>query len=370
MSAPGTPARGRNDPPPNFDEESALIRNEVIVTRQLTNEHRLIRFAVGKRWGLTRSVADYLRAIQPRYEPELIARWCAGGHVTVDGVAATYEQLIKTGQIVELRAALPPADPTFRVPPLTLLYEDEFLAVAAKNPGQLAHQAGKIMTGTLLNQLQDRIIARGGDANDVRLVNRIDRDTSGLVLISYRLDVHVTLSDALSVRGLGDRGIHKEYQALAHGVPTPAAGHWLEPLGPDDRPTVRRIVRADGQACDTEYQVEESTPADVAGASAFSRLRLTLHSGRQHQIRVHAAHHGCPLIGDWVYGSPCAELPGQALHAAVLAFTHPITGDALRVEAPLPTAFTALWARLRAGGTPTTLALNATQRSKLGMAET
>lgn len=322
----------------------------------LTSAYREVAFTVGKRLVEGTDLANYVRALCPRYELEFVHRWCAQQHCTVDGVVVTGDQALVSGQRVILHVPLPPPDPTYIVPPLRFVWCDEHLAIVDKPPGHLAHQAGQIMTGTLLNQLQDWALANGRDPREVRLVNRIDRDTSGIVLVSWHLTAHVALS-----RALEGRALHKEYLALCHGRPDPAAGDWREPLGPGDPISIAHVVRPDGKASHTEYHV-----LDTAGAR-FSLLRLVLHTGRQHQIRIHAAHHGCPLIGDWVYGTPCAELSGQALHAAALSGAHPITGEAMRWEAPLPTVFSALWQRLAAGGEPTASELNDVQRGKLGL---
>ena len=133
-------------------------------------------------------------------------------------------------------------------------------------------------------------------------------------------------------------------------------------MGPGDPASIAHVVRADGKECHTEYHVLETV-----GTSSL--LRIGLHTGRQHQIRVHASHHGCPLIGDWVYGQPCVEVPGQALHAAVLAGHHPITGEAMRWEAPLPELFSSLWNTLRDGNPLTPSTHNPAQRLKLGLQE-
>ncbi len=340
-------------------DDITRIKNEVKVQKALTGTHRLIRFTVGRLAGVGWPLVEYLRALTPRYEPHLIALWAERGDLTIDGGPCRTDQPVATGQLVELKAPLPPPDPTYTPPPLELLYEDEHLAMANKQPGHLAHQAGKVMTGTLLNQLQDLQLARGRDPADARLVNRIDRDTSGLVLISWTLDCHIGLAKALE-----ERRIHKRYQALCHGVPGDSHGRWTDPIGPPTTPTVRRVVRADGQSADTEFTVEASVGT---GAAGFARLGIDLHTGRQHQIRVHASHHGHPLVGDWVYGAACAELPGQALHAAELELVHPITGALLHITAPLPRMFTDLWQRLSAGGQPTPQVLNPEQRSKLNL---
>lgn len=333
----------------------ALIRNEVKVSKDLTPTCRMVKFTVAKRHVGDVDLASYVQALFPRYELEFINRWCDHGHCTVDGVLARGDQGVATGQQVVLQVPLPPLDPTYVVPPLEFVFCDEHLAIVNKPPGHLAHQAGAIMSGTLLNQLQDWALAQGRDPREVRLVNRIDRDTSGVVMVSWHLAAHLVLS-----RAVEDRHLHKEYLALCHGCPTPAAGDWRDAMGPGDPASIAHIVRADGKDCHTAYQVIETV-------NSYSLLRIVLHTGRQHQIRVHASHHGCPLIGDWVYGQPCSEVPGQALHAAVLAGHHPLTGAAMRWEAPLPQLFTALWTSLRAGNPLTPCAHNPAQRLKLGL---
>ena len=349
----------------SLDEER--IRGEVVVERALTSAHRVLRFTVPRQhappacaaWRLDR----YLHALLPTISRSLIQRWIGRGCATVDGVAGQADQRLRPGQQVELIAPLPERGEEEAEPqPLTLLYHDRWLLVADKPPGQLAHQAGRTMTGTLLNQVQDWVAGRGGDPHEVRLVNRIDRDTSGIVLVSLDVQAHVALSAAMEARDL-----HKEYRALCHGVPSPASGSWLDPIGEGPLASIARVVRPDGQPCHTDYRVLAARPA-TGPERGYALLEVTLHTGRQHQIRVHAAHHGHALVGDWVYGQPCLELPGQALHAAVLEFPHPIDRRTVRVEAPLPAALGGLWSRLLAGAAVTACALSEEQRSKLSAA--
>jgi 23S rRNA pseudouridine1911/1915/1917 synthase len=237
---------------------------------------------------------------------------------------------------------------------LEILYRDQWLLAANKPPGQLAHQAGKTMTGTLLNQVQDWFEAQGGDPQHVRLINRIDRDTSGIVLLSLDVAAHTTVAQAMEARDLD-----KEYRAICHGSPADDHGDWRDPIGEGPAESIQRMVRPDGQECHTEFFVVERT-------TNFSLLRLLLHTGRQHQIRVHAAHNGCSLVGDWVYGQPCHELDGQALHAALMEFAHPVEKRTVRIEAPFPRALADLWTRLKNGGTLTPRTLSDEQLSKLG----
>lgn len=333
----------------------ALIRNEIKVEKRSEAEARVIRFATGRRHGLGWFLPRYLRAIGPRWPAELLARWCDDGRCLVDGKNVGAQWQVVPGHVVELRIPVPPPEAGAEPAPLQLLWHDRHLALANKPTGQLAHQAGKQLSGTLLNQLQDWAAAQGIDRDEVRLLNRIDRETSGIVVATLDLAAHQDLAAKLDAHD-----IRKEYRAICAGTPEPRDGEWNAPLGPLGEHTIRRGVIADGQPSRTEYHVE-----DVAGG--WSLLRIVLHTGRQHQIRVHASHHGHPLLGDWVYGAPIAELPGQALHAAVISFAHPVTGEALRVEAPFPPQLAGLWQRLRDGGAPTAIALDADQRSKLGL---
>ncbi len=337
----------------------ALIRNETRIEKRVGDGgERIYRFATGRRHGLGWFLPRYLRAVGPRWPDELLTLWCSNGRCLVDGQIVGPEWQVVPGRLVELRIA-PLPDEGHRPPPLELLWHDRQVVFANKPTGQLAHQAGKQLSGTLLNQLQDWAVAQGIDPNEVRLINRIDRETSGLVIATCDLAAHQGLAAQLE-----SRTIRKAYRAICVGVPEPHDGDWREAIGPLGEHTIRRGVIPDGQASHTEYHVEEVT---VDGRHAV--IRLELHTGRQHQIRVHATHHGHPLVGDWVYGQAVAELPGQALHAWVVECAHPITGAPLRIEAPFPPALAALWATLRGGGAATAVELTDDQRSKLGEAE-
>lgn len=361
------------------EADSEAIRNEVPVERVLTGTHRTLKFAVGRVHGKGWRLDKYLAALMPTISRAMIQRWLDRGAATVDGVVVQGRPLIRAGQRVVLTAPLPERDEDRGYPQaLEILYRDRWLLAANKPPGQLAHQAGKTMTGTLLNQVQDWFEAQGGDPQQVRLINRIDRDTSGIVLLSLDVGAHTTVSQAMEARDLD-----KEYRALCHGSPADDHGDWRDPIGEGPAESIQRVVRADGQECHTEFFVLEravSQSAECGVRSAglnnsalrtphsarFSLLRLLLHTGRQHQIRVHAAHNGCPLVGDWVYGEACHELGGQALHAALMEFAHPVEKRTVRIEAPFPRTLADLWAHLKSGGALTPRALSEEQLSKLG----
>lgn len=334
----------------------ALIRNEIKIEKRVEGEERVFRFATGRRHGLGWFLPRYLRAIGPRWPDELLDRWCEDGRCTVDGQVVGACWQVVPGRQVVLRIAAPP-DEGHRPPPLDLLFHDRHLVLTNKPTGQLAHQAGKQLSGTLLNQLQAWAVQQGIDPNEVRLLNRIDRETSGIVVATLDLAAHQALAAQLDAKL-----IRKTYRAICAGVPEPRDGHWREALGPLGEHTIRRGVIPDGQDSHTEYHVDE-----VACDAAHAVLRIDLHTGRQHQIRVHATHHGHPLVGDWVYGQPIAELPGQALHAWRIAFAHPVGGAPVEVEAPFPPQLADLWRVLGAGGRPSPIPLTPDQRSKLGM---
>jgi len=338
------------------------IRNEARIERTLTGTHRHILVIAGPNAGVGLRLDRYLALALPRLSRTLIRRWLDADYATCNRERAQAKHKVQAGDRIELLCPLPPGvfdhdEP----PPLEILYDADGVLVVNKPPGLLAHQAGKHLAGTLLNQLQDLVVARGGAVRDARLVNRIDRDTSGIVLATTDAAVHSRLSIALQA---GD--LHKEYRALCHGVPRARHGHWLDPIR--DHPTgasIAREVHPDGQACDTEYELLAATPGE-----RYSLLRLVLHTGRQHQIRVHAAANGHPLVGDWVYGTPCHELPGQALHAAMLSFPHPgRAGETVRVEAPLTPALDRLWNHLRAGEDVTPRRLDPEEARRLGIVE-
>ncbi|MBA3686747.1 MAG: RluA family pseudouridine synthase [Planctomycetes bacterium] len=362
-----------DDPELDDDAEAAAIRGEVPIERELTRDRRIVRFAVGANHGKGWRLDKYLHAILPTLSRSMIRRWLDAGHATIDGAVAADRAKLKPGQRVELRAPLPSEHDGGGASGgvLEVLIEDPLFLVCCKPAGVLAHQAGKAMSGTLINHVHDWLEARGRDPRCARLVNRIDRDTSGIVLVSLDDAAHARLATAMEARDL-----HKEYRAICHGVPDPSAGSWLDPIAEAGEESIAMRIDPDGKASHTDYEViENSQGSGVGGRGSggpetgrFALLRVLLHTGRQHQIRIHAAHHGHPLVGDWVYGTPCAELPGQALHAALLEFPHPVSGATVRAEAPLPSALSTLWERVRTGTALTPTRLSDEQRSKLGLA--
>lgn len=249
------------------------------------------------------------------------------------------------------RIAVPPvapAEPQAEALALSVLYEDADLIVIDKPAGMAAHPAPGSETGTLVNALLHHCGASlsgiGGVARP-GIVHRLDKDTSGVMVAAKSDRAHAGLSALFSTHD-----IERTYVALTRGAPSPARGRIETRIGRSthDRKKMT-VLKAGGREAVTDYDVQRvfGAPAKVSGAPMAARVACTLHTGRTHQIRVHMASKGAPILGDPVYGSGApaapvraaiaeAGLARQALHAAVLAFVHPITGEALRFETPPP----------------------------------
>jgi 23S rRNA pseudouridine1911/1915/1917 synthase len=232
--------------------------------------------------------------------------------------------------------------------PLTVLFEDADLIVIDKAPGMAAHPAPGCETGTLVNALLAHCGAGlsgiGGVARP-GIVHRLDKDTSGVMVAAKSDRAHAGLSALFATHD-----IERTYIALTRGAPTPEKGRIQTLIGrsPHDRKKMA-VLKGGGREAITDYVVQKTfgQPAKASGAPMAARVACTLHTGRTHQIRVHLASRGSPLLGDPVYGSGSPAIPvraavaevgltRQALHAAVLGFVHPVTGQAQRFETAPP----------------------------------
>ncbi len=250
---------------------------------------------------------------------------------------------VKQGECLVLCVPPPrPAEPEAQARELDILFEDANLLVLNKPAGLVVHPAAGNPDGTLVNALVahcgDSLSGIGGVTRP-GIVHRLDKDTSGLMVVAKTDRTHVALSAALS-----RRDIRREYLAFAHGVPNPASGEISAPIGRSRQNRKKLAVVAHGKPALTRYTVARNW------GTVASLLRCTLATGRTHQIRVHLEHIGHPVIGDRVYagsGSRHAsrrlfdtrELSRpsrQALHAVMLGFTHPMTGESHRFHAVLP----------------------------------
>jgi 23S rRNA pseudouridine1911/1915/1917 synthase len=208
--------------------------------------------------------------------------------------------------------------------PFTIAYRDEHLLVVDKGPGLVVHPARGQREGTLA-QLLAHMVA-GGDSERAGIVHRLDRDTSGLLVVSRSEEAHRLLQAALA-----QRLIEREYLALVQGRPPARTGTIEAPIGRDQRVRTRMTVGgAHPREARTHFTLERSL-------GETSLLRLRLETGRTHQIRVHLQAIGHPVCGDPEYGTPgILGLQRQFLHATRLAFSHPITGAQVEVHSPLP----------------------------------
>ncbi|NBB64086.1 RluA family pseudouridine synthase [Pseudomonas sp. ODNR1LW] len=271
------------------------------------------------------------------------------GAVSREGVVMSVGSAKATAGLYSI--ALPPVAPATPQPetiPLAVLYEDADLIVIDKPAGMAAHPAPGCETGTLVNALLahcgDSLSGIGGVARP-GIVHRLDKDTSGVMVAAKTDRAHQGLSALFATHD-----IERTYIALTRGAPSPSKGRIETRIGrsPQDRKKMA-VLKAGGREAITDYVVQTNfgEPARAGGAPLAARVACTLHTGRTHQIRVHLSSKGSPILGDATYGSGSpaavvraavaeAGLTRQALHAAVLGFVHPVTGETLRFETAPP----------------------------------
>jgi 23S rRNA pseudouridine1911/1915/1917 synthase len=255
------------------------------------------------------------------------AKLIEGGAVRVDGRVLPKRHIVLAGELIELdpRELTPP--PPAQDPDLefTVAWEDEHLMILDKPAGLVVHPARGHRTGTLVQALEGRV-AGGEDPLRPGIVHRLDKDTSGLLVVSRSEPVHRALREQLA-----SRRIHREYLALVDGTPPARTGTVDAPIGRDRREPLLHSVNTDApRQARTHFQI-------LRVLSGCSLLRVVLETGRTHQIRVHLAAIGHPVAGDRAYGgSSRFGLRRQFLHAARLALTHPVTGEDLDVRSELP----------------------------------
>lgn len=266
---------------------------------------------------------------EKRVSRNQIQKWIEAGDVLVNGVIPPRAAWrVQAGDTVRVRLADVPKreKPRAEEIPIDILYEDDDLIAVNKPAGIVVHPSYKNTTGTLMNGLLTQ--ARSWPAGSTpALLGRLDKLTSGVVIVTKRGEIHTALQRAMSARR-----IDKDYLAIVHGKPSPARGTIDLALDRDpwDR---RRITVTDrgGQPSVTRYE-------RVAAANGYSLVRCRLITGRTHQIRVHLSAKKWPIVGDAIYGNAKEEpkFPRQALHSWRVAFRQPRTGRELVIEAPLP----------------------------------
>jgi 23S rRNA pseudouridine1911/1915/1917 synthase len=277
----------------------------------------------------------------PQYSRNRLQAWLKTGHVLVDGERADASAKAIGGEQVDL-AAPPAADvakPRAQRMAFDIVFEDADLMVINKPAGLVVHPGAGNPDRTLLNGLLAhapalRRVPRAG------IVHRLDKDTSGLMVVAKNLSAQARLAAQLAARS-----VKRSYLALVHGEP-PARGAIDEPIGRDPRARTRMAVNGGGREARTNYKVLERF-------GSVSLLECRLETGRTHQIRVHLQHIRHPIVGDPVYRRGAragVAFPRQALHAAALELTHPRSGKAMRWSAPLPGDMAGLLRKLRHGG--------------------
>jgi 23S rRNA pseudouridine1911/1915/1917 synthase len=332
------------------DEDDIGLEDEVLGEG---GEARVASIEAAARTRLDKLVAEAFPDVSRSRLKALIE----AGAVSVDGAVVTDAARKLVGRF-DLAVLVPPAEdaePQGEDIPLTVVHEDDDLIVIDKPAGLVVHPAAGNWTGTLVNAL----IAHCGDSlsgiGGVRrpgIVHRLDKDTTGLMVVAKTDRAHTGLAAQFADHGRTGP-LERGYLALVWGSPEPFRGTIEAPLGrsSSDRTKMAIVKGTGGKVAITHYEVAERFPAASGRAAAASLVECHLETGRTHQIRVHLAAAGHPLIGDAVYGahfltkanrlpdaaaSAVRAFPRQALHAYLIAFEHPVSGELLRFESELP----------------------------------
>ena len=277
------------------------------------------------------------------YTRSAVKKLFSGGYVSINGKSAKPSQAVSAGDVV--KATLPDAEEYAAKPeniPLDIIYEDGDVAVVNKPQGMTVHAGNGNTEGTLVNALLYRLDSLSGINGVLRpgIVHRIDKDTSGLLVVAKNDKAHLSLSKQIE-----EKTCRRTYLALLEGVVKRDGGTVTTYIGrdPSDRIKMAVVSPEKGKLAITDYTVLKRYKEN------FTLCRFDLHTGRTHQIRVHARHLGYPVVGDPVYGikKQRFSLNGQLLHAWRLQFTHPATGEEMCFEAPLPDYFKSVLSKLK-----------------------
>lgn len=279
-----------------------------------------------------------LARLFPQYSRTRLQAWLREGVIALDAKPAAARQTVLGGEQIRLTPpALPDTDaPQAEKIPLAIVYEDDDLLVIDKPAGLVVHPGAGVHRGTLLNALLAHAPQLAGLPR-AGIVHRLDRDTSGLLVVAKTLEAQTSL-----VRQLAERSMKRVYLAVVHGAPS-AGGMIDQPIGRDLRSRTRMAVTRRGRDARTHYQVIERF-------AAAALIECRLETGRTHQIRVHLQHLGHPIIGDPVYrrgASARLTLDRQALHARELSLVHPRSGKPMTWRVPPPADMKRLIAALR-----------------------
>lgn len=290
-----------------------------------------------------------LASLFPDYSRSRLTQWVKDGQVTLDGAVPRPRDKVFAEQAVVLTVRMLASESEVQAEdiPLDVVYEDDEILIINKPAGMVVHPAAGNWSGTLQNALLHhaevlKTVPRAG------IVHRLDKDTSGLLVVAKTITAHKSLIEQLQART-----VHREYQTVVNGVMT-AGGMVDQPIDRDARERKRMAIRESGKQAITHYRVAEKF-------RRHTHLRVFLETGRTHQIRVHMSYLRFPIVGDVLYGHRAALPKGasdelvealrgfkrQALHAAKLGLIHPATGEAMEWEVPLPDDMLNLLEQLR-----------------------
>ena len=272
----------------------------------------------------------------PEYSRSRLKEWLLAGAITVDGASRRPRDAVTGGEQVEMVVQ---AEALVRDKPepiaLDIVFEDDDLLVINKPAGLVVHPGAGNPAGTLMNGLLHHA-ASLEEVPRAGIIHRIDKETSGLLLVAKSDTAFQSLAEQFA-----SRTIRKFYTALVRGIPDPVEGSIEAPIGRHPVHRLRMTVRAEGRDARTDFQV-------IRQWEVASMVRLRIHTGRTHQIRVHMKHLDHPVLGDKLYGyKPPAktgfpEVPRVMLHAARLELGHPVSGQPFKMEVPLPEDFSAV----------------------------
>lgn len=288
----------------------------------------------------------FLTRMEPDFSRSRVQKLIADGHVQVQGKAKKGNHKLKTGEMVELE--VPEAEEIAILPediPLDVLYEDKNIIVINKARGMVVHPASGVYTGTLVNALLHHCTDLSGINGEVRpgIVHRLDKDTSGVMVAAKNDQAHLSLAEQIQTKSA-----FRKYLAVVWGNIKEESGVIHGDIGrhPTDRKRMA-IVAENGKPATTHFKVLERF-------GEYTLVQCQLETGRTHQIRVHMTHIGHPVVGDPKYGTDrhgkvrgSFLIEGQALHSMSLELTHPVTGERMCFEAPLPEDMAKIVARLR-----------------------
>lgn len=280
-----------------------------------------------------------LSSLQTEWSRTQIGNWISEGIIQVNGEAVKAKYKVKAGDVIAIDVPeVEELDVVAENLDLDIVYEDADVLVVNKPKGMVVHPAPGHMTGTLVNGLMYHCKDLSGINGVLRpgIVHRIDKDTSGLLMVAKNDTAHESL-----VNQLVNKTVTRKYIALVHGHIAHDKGTIDAPIGRDQKDRQKQAVVDNGKHAVTHFQVVERF-------GDYTLLECRLETGRTHQIRVHMNYIGFPLVGDPKYGpKKTIDFGGQVLHAATLGFDHPSTGEYLEFEAPLPADYEQLLKDLR-----------------------